>query len=229
MGRTGLAGDRHLHFSLHHGSIDQDGVTDTLEIPKLLTYEVGSQGGFAPRSSGEFRCSAAKNPWSGGVYASENSGGRSLIGNAPTELEQRINNAQASLVRSVARRSRLWELTQHASSLTRAQFLRLLEPLMSEEPTDPVTQYMWAVEVELSARRFQSASKHLDVAEKSTRNPALFEPWLGGWIEAQRGTIALNLGHPNEAREHFRKAGELLPIPEIERYAQEQCGRLGVP
>lgn len=229
MGRTGLAGDRHLHFSLHHGSIDQAGVPDTVEIPVLLTYEIGSQGGFAPRSSGEFRCSAAKNPWSGGFYASENNGGTPLIGTAPTELERRINDAQASVTRSVARRSRLWEFSQHASSLTRAQYLRLLEPLMSEAPTDPVTQYMWAVEVELSARRFQSASKHLDFAEKSARSPALFEPWLGGWIEAQRGTIALNLGHPNDAREHFRKAGELLPIPEIEQYAQEQYRRFGVP
>jgi len=227
MGRTGLAGDRHLHFSLHQGSFAQEGVSDTLEIPALLTYEVNAQGGFTLRSSGEFRCSSAKNPWSGGLYASENSGLNPLFGTASTALEQRIYNAQAALTRSVERRSRLWELSQRASRLTRAQYQSYLKPIMTDDPYDPVTQYTWAVEVELSVRRFRSAQKHLDIAENAARIPALFEPWIDGWIEAQRGTIALSLSRSNDAKAHFDKASKLLPIPEIEQYRQEQYRRLG--
>ena len=229
MGKTGMAGDRHLHFSLHQGTIDQEGVSDTFEIPALLTYELGASGGFTPRSSGEFRCSAAKNPWAGGLYASENSDGPPLNGLGPKELERRISDAQAQLSRSLVRRSALWELSQRALSLTRDQYRNFLEPIIAEAPGDPVAHYTWAVEVELSARRFQSASQHLDIAEKAARNPALFEPWLNGWIEAQRGTISLALGHTNDAHSHFTKASELLPIVEIEQYTREQYRRFSSP
>ena len=97
---------------------------------------------------------------------------------------------------------------------------------MTEDPDDPVTQYTWAVEVELSARRVQSASKHLELAERAAKSPALFEPWLGGWIEARRGTIALILARPDDARRHFAKANERLPIAEIEEYVQTQWEQL---
>ena len=227
MGRTGLAGDRHLHLSLHQGAVDQEGVPDTVEIPALLTYEVGTPGGFMARASGEFQCSSKGNPWSGGLYGSENDGKTTVIGLLTAELRQHLHDSDLLLSKSVSRRSRLWEYSRQASNLTRTQYRRFLEPLLSEDPDDPVTQYTWAVEIELSVRRVQSASRHLDFAEKAARSPALFEPWLGGWIEAQRGTISLMLARPEEAKRHFAKANELLPIAEIEEYEQQQWKQLG--
>ncbi|MGC4093282.1 MAG: M23 family metallopeptidase [Polyangiaceae bacterium] len=222
MGRTGLAGDRHLHFSLHHGAIDQEGVPNTLPIPALVTWELDGSAGFLPRTGGEFRCSSAKNPWSGALYASENAGAST----AP-ELASRIREAQSALSASLSRRARLWDFSRRAPSVSGAAYRDFLEPLLRETPNDPVVQYTWAVEVELAARRFDAANKHLDLAEKESKQSALFEPWLNGWIEAQRGTIALNLHLPNDAKLHFVKAQELLPIPEIEAFARQQTAQFG--
>jgi hypothetical protein len=77
------------------------------------------------------------------------------------------------------------------------------------------------------ARRFKAAKKRLDLAEKSARKTALFEPWLAGWIAARRGTIALMQARPEEAECHFAKAQELLPIAEIEAYIRQEREHFG--
>jgi len=221
MGRTGLAGDRHLHFSLHHGAIDGEGVPNTLAIPALMTREVDGSEEFRSRASGEFRCSAARNPWSGALYASENHG------TAPRALAPHLRDAEAALRRSVARRALLWDFSKRGPYPTSAEYRSFLEPLITEAPDDPVTQYTWAVEVELPARRLEVAKKHLDLAEKFAKNPALFEPWFAGWIAAQRGTIALMQSRADEAKHHFARAQEQLPIVEIEAYIRQQRERFG--
>ena len=222
MGRTGLAGDRHLHFSVHYGAIDQDGVPNTLAIPGLITREVGSSEEFRPRAGGELRCSAPRNPWSGALYASNNRGAAAL-----PALAQNLREAEAALDRSVTRRAQLWDFSKRVPYPTIDAHRRFLGPLLKDAPEDPVTHYTWAVEVELPARRLDSASKHFDLAEKSAQNPAFFEPWLAGWIAARRGTIALMRGRVDEANRHFAKAQELLPIVEIEQYVSQERQRFG--
>lgn len=222
MGRTGLAGDRHLHFSVHHGAIEQDGVPNTLAIPALVTREVGSSEEFRARAGGELRCSGARNPWSGALYASDNHGAA-----APPALAQSLRDAETALDRSVTRRAQLWDFSKRVPYPSIDAHRRFLSPLLKEAPEDPVTQYTWAVEVELPARRLDSASKHLDLADKSAANSAFFEPWLAGWIEARRGTIALMRSRPDEAKRHFAKAEELLPIVEIEQYIRQERERFG--
>jgi murein DD-endopeptidase MepM/ murein hydrolase activator NlpD len=224
MGRTGLAGDRHLHFSLHHGAIGKEGVPNTLAIPALVTREVDGSEEFRSRASGEFRCSAARNPWSGALYASDNHGTA-----VPRALAPHLPDAEAALRRSVARRAQLWDFSKRVPYPTSGEYRSFLEPLITEAPDDPVTQYTWAVEVELPARRLEAAKKHLDFAEKVARNPALFEPWLAGWIAAQRGTIALMQSRADEANRHFARAHEQLPIVEIEAYVRQQRERFGGP
>lgn len=222
MGRTGLAGDRHLHFSVHHGAIDKEGVPNTLAIPALVTREVDSQEEFRPRASGEFRCSAPRNPWSGALYASDNDGTSTPAAPTPRQRE-----AEAALRRRVSRRAQLWDFSKRVPNVTSAEYRRFLEPLIKEAPEDPVTQYTWAIEVELGAHHLEAAKKHLDLAEKHAQNPALFEPWLAGWIAAQRGTIALMQARPDEGNRHFAKAQEQLPIAEIEAYIRQQRQRFG--
>ena len=224
MGRTGLAGDRHLHFSVHHGAIDQDGVPNTLAIPALVSREVGSSEEFRPRAGGEFRCSATRNPWAGGLYASNNH-----EAGAPQAAAQSLREAEAALDRSVTRRAELWDFSKRVPYPSIDAHRRLLGPLLKEAPDDAVAQYTWAVEVEVPARRLDSASKHLDLAEKYAKTPAQFEPWIAGWIAARRGTIALMRERPDEANRHFAKADELLPIVEIEQYIRQERERFGVP
>ena len=224
MGRTGLAGDRHLHFSVHHGAIDQDGVPNTLAIPELVTREVGGPEEFRARAGGELRCRGARNPWSGALYASDNHGA-----SAPPALAKTLTEAELALDRSVTRRAALWDFSKRVPYPTIDQHRRFLGPLLKEAPDDPVTQYTWAVEVELPARRLDSASKHLDLAEKYAKTPAQFEPWLAGWIAARRGTIALMRGRVDEANRFFAQADELLPIVEIEQYIRQERERFGVP
>ena len=222
MGRTGLAGDRHLHFSLHHGVINGEGVPNTLAIPALITREVDGSEAFQPRASGEFRCSGLRNPWSGALYASDNSAAA-----VPALLASREREAEAALRSSVTRRADLWDLTKRVPLVTSGEYRNILKPWLAEAPDDPVLQYSWAVEVELPARRLGAAKRHLDLAEKYRNAPALFEPWLGGWIAAQRGTIALMEARPEEATHHFAKAQEELPIIEMETYIRHQRERFG--
>jgi murein DD-endopeptidase MepM/ murein hydrolase activator NlpD len=224
VGRTGLAGDRHLHFSVHHGAIDGEGVPNTLAIPALVTHEVDGAEGFQARSSGDFRCSAARNPWSGALYVSDNDGRATLSAPPP-----RMRQQEAAQRRSVARRALLWDFSKRVPNVTSAEYEAFLKPLLEEAPDDPVTQYTWAVEVELPARRLQGASRHLDLAEKYARNPALFEPWLAGWIAAQRGTIALMQSRPDEAKRRFAEAHERLPIAEIDAFIRQQRDQFGSP
>jgi murein DD-endopeptidase MepM/ murein hydrolase activator NlpD len=224
MGRTGLAGDRHLHFSLHHGPIDGEGVPNTLAMAALITREVDSTEGFRPRASGELRCSATRNPWSGALYASDNHGTA-----APHAADPKLQEAEAALRRSVERRALLWDFSKGGANVTLAQYRRFLEPLLTEAPEDPVVQYTWAVEVELPTRHPDAASKHLDLAEKYAKNPALFEPWLAGWIAARRGTIALMRSRRDEANRHFATAQEQLPIAEIEAYVRQERARFDAP
>jgi len=221
MGRTGLAGDRHLHFSIHHGAIGGEGVPNTLAIPALVTRELDGPQAFQARASGDFRCSSARNPWSGALYASDNE--------APGVFTRSAQEAEAALRQSVARRAQLWDFSKRVPNVTSSEYERFLQPLIAEAQADPVTQYTWAVEVELPARRFHAASRHLDLAEKYARYPALFEPWLAGWIAAQRGTIALMQSRPAAAERYFAQAHEQLPIVEIDAYIRQQRERFAAP
>ena len=221
MGRTGLAGDRHLHFSLHHGVISSQGVPSTMEMPALVTreFDAGSSPSFAEWSSGELRCSPTGKPWSGAFYGSENDAGRPRLGAVSDALEQQLIGAQARLERAATRRARLWWYSTHVPRTTPAAARRFLGPLLAEDDSDPVTHYAWAVEVEMQGRNWRAALLHLDRAWHLLHQPRLFEPWLPPWIENQRGAIALARGQPYLAREHFDRAQAFDPSPDVAGFA----------
>jgi murein DD-endopeptidase MepM/ murein hydrolase activator NlpD len=208
VGHSGLAGDRHLHFSLHSGVYGDEGVPPTLEIPQLDTFR-------GTLSSSDFRCGTAANPWSGEVYAPP----------APVELQQATLAAIEDLEISVARRSRLHRYSHAQPFVTVASARSFLRPLLEQAPTDPVVNYAWAVEVEMPQRRFRSAEEHFSFAERAIQNPALEEPWILAWIENQRGAIAFAQSRMPEGEAHFARAWSLLQMQAISEFARHQRER----
>lgn len=226
MGRTGLAGDRHLHFSLHRGVIDGGGVPPTIEMAALVSEELGDDRGFAVRPSGAIRCSPEGRPWSGALYASENDGGQTVLGQAPPKLAALVRQAGGELARSVDRRARLWHFSTEVPRTTPAAARRFLEPLLAEDERDPVTHYGWAVEVDLPEGDLRAALAHLERAAALNQEPALYEPWIDAWIANQRGGIALRRRQPALAEAEFAAAEAQLPIPEVVAFAVRQRARL---
>lgn len=222
MGRTGLAGDRHLHFSLHRGVIDGGGVPPTLEIAGLVTQEIGDDAGFTRRPSGELRCSPEGTPWSGALYASENDGGETVLGPAPPALAALVDAAASELGRSVHRRARLWHLSTAVPRTTPAAARRHFEPLLAEDDRDPVAHYAWAVEVDMPEGNLRAALAHLERAAALDEEPALFEPWMAAWIANQRGAIALRRRQPALAEREFARAAAILPRSAVVDFAERQ-------
>ena len=219
-GKTGLAGDRHLHFSVHHGTIDAVGVPPTLPIPALVTWEIGDRAGFAARPSATLHCSRTGRPWGGRLYASENRPGRATRGFPSAPLAERLAMAASELRAAVDRRDQLWHFSTEIPRTTPAVARQFLEPWLQADPGDPVTRYAWAVEVEMPSHDWRAAEAHLDAADQGTRQLRYFEPWLPAWIENQRGAIALATRRPDEAEDHFDRAAELLPMPEVIAFAE---------
>jgi len=222
MGRSGLAGDRHLHFSLHRGIIDGGGVPPTLEMAGLVTQEIGDDAGFVRRASGELRCSPEGKPWSGALYASENDGGEPVLGPAPPALAVLVDAAASELARSVHRRARLWDLSTAVPRTTPAAARVHFEPLLAEDDRDPVAHYAWAVEVDVPEGNLRAALAHLERAAALNEEPALFEPWLAAWIANQRGAIALRRRQPALAERQFALAAALLPRSAVLDFAERQ-------
>jgi murein DD-endopeptidase MepM/ murein hydrolase activator NlpD len=226
MGRTGLAGDRHLHFSLHQGVVDAPGVPPTREMPELITGSFGPSDPsldvvFAPRRSRDLRCSVTGQPWSGSLYGSENDGRRTLLGAPPPELASEFVSAAQALGRSVSRRARLWRFSTEVPRTTPEDARRFLAPLLGEAEDDPVFRYAWAVEVEIPSGRWEEAERHLAAAHRLVERPQLFEPWIRGWVENQRGMMALSHGDREGAQAHFARAEELFPDPTVTAFARK--------
>lgn len=211
MGQTGLAGDRHLHFSLHLGPFNEDGVPPTLEIPEIATLD-------GPLSSGAFRCSSKEDPWSGGLYAAESS----------LELEPEVRSALREMEATTLRRSRLHRYSRASAEVSVVLARQFLEPIVAEAPEDPVAQYGWAVEVEIPLGRLAAARSHLDRAERALDDPAVDEPWIRAWLENQRGAIALGEQEWLRAEAHFARAEALLGVPAVREFARRQRARAGV-
>ncbi len=230
MGKTGLAGDRHLHFSLHHGVITARGVPPTIEIPALLVAEMSPRGSpdFAYLGSGDVRCSADGDPWSGAIYGSENDGGRPRPGPASEALALELEAAAARLREAAERRTRLWRFFLTPRT-TPAEARRFLEPYLEQHPDEPVVQYAWAVEVEMPAENWREALASLAIAEHLVEAPHRYEPWIPGWVENQRGAIALARHRSAEAELHFSRAFALYDSPEVAEFARLKKERMALP
>jgi hypothetical protein len=219
MGRTGLAGDRHLHFSLHRGVYREEGLPPTVPIPELVTLDIARPGGFAPRPSWGLRCAREGQPWVASLYASENDGQVARDARRTRALTHELAEAGKALRRSLERRTQLWHFSTQVPRTTAAGARQFLAPILAEAEEDPIVQYGWAVEVEMPEGRWQAALQHLERARQLNIRPELFEPWIEAWVDNQEGAVALRRGQPELAREHFERARTLLRIPEVARFA----------
>jgi hypothetical protein len=224
MGRTGLAGDRHLHFSLHQGVVTEEGVPPTVPIRELVTREFRRAAGFAVLEGRELVCSKTGAPWTGGLYVSENDGRPVILGAPSPKLDARAREAGVALDRATSCRERLWEFSQRGLPDSPLEVRRLLAPMLAQQPNDPVAHYVWAREVEMPAGNWEAADRHLALAQRLVAAPQLFEPWLPAWVENQRGVIAMRRHQPRAAEEHFRRALELHPMREAALFARARLG-----
>jgi hypothetical protein len=88
-----------------------------------------------------------------------------------------------------------------------------------------VVHYAWAVEVEMPGQNWRDALEHLETAERLARTPWLYEPWIHGWIENQRGAIALARHRRTQAELHFTRAFELYDRPEVAAFSRAKLHR----
>jgi hypothetical protein len=182
---------------------------------------------FAALRSSALLCSVSGQPWSGGFYASENDGKRTLLGPAPLKLAAELQRSVSALRQSVSRRARLWWFSTEVPRTTAEDARRFLEPVLAGAEDDPVGHYAWAVEVEMPNQEWQRAERHLEQAARLSARPELFEPWILAWVENQRGRIAVSKGAKRQAEDHFARAAELLPMPEVVAFGRRQLEPAG--
>mgnify|MGYP001400375366 CR=1 FL=1 len=68
----------------------------------------------------------------------------------------------------------------------------------------------------------RAALAHLERAAALDEEPALFEPWMAGWIANQRGAIALRRRQPALAEREFARAATILPRRAVIDFAERQ-------
>jgi len=217
MGRTGDAGGRHLHFSLHRTSKGDAGVGAPWSLPigGLRTSDVSRDRPFRPRwlAGLQFEADRAV-PARGHLYASEN-----VVGSAPTDdrpagLAERILRARDELQPALDRRAALADLSLQYAELGAGVCAGTLAPILDADPENPVARYLHAVAVLMPQGQLSEARARLERALVSVQVPRRYEGWLIPYAQAQLGIIAAREGRAGEAEELFAKA--LANIPGLE-------------
>jgi murein DD-endopeptidase MepM/ murein hydrolase activator NlpD len=186
MGRTGLAGGRHLHFSLHRKSNPAAGAVESLPIQGVRASDVSRE--TPPRfdwlAGPSFEADTAV-PWRGHLYASENVPG-TLPGAADHgDFEARALAARGELQAALDRRSALADLSREYESLGPDVCAERLAPILSRDPTDPVATYFQAVGVLIPRGRSVEARESLEGAMRGVLVARRYEPWLIPYAQAQ--------------------------------------------
>jgi hypothetical protein len=186
MGRTGLAGGRHLHFSLHHKSTPAPGAVASLPIQGVRTSDVSREQAlrFAWLGGAGFEADTSV-PWRGHLYASENVPGR-LPGEVDHgDFEERALSARTALQAALDRRTALADLSRRYESMGPDACADILAPILREDGDDPVATYFEAVAVLLPRGQRTEARERLQRAMQGILVPRRYEPWLKPYAETQ--------------------------------------------
>jgi hypothetical protein len=226
VGRTGLAGDRHLHFSLHRGAGTVAGTDDSLPMDRIVTRAMDSGRGFEMLNSLDFDCSAKDSPWSGSLYGSENDGAPEVVrGNVTGSLATLLDDMHARVGEAVQRRRGLWIFAENWMLIAPDAAREHLSPWLRAAPEDPVARYYWVTEVEIPKGQYRKARASLLQVMVQATETGFYEPWLIPWAHNRLGSIELALGRREVAVQHFRRAGELMPSHAVRRYGELELQR----
>lgn len=190
-GMTGAAGNRHLHFSLHRTPAGGPGAPPTLPIHALLSAEVSTADGSAPRAKFKLRASdefvsGTEDPWQGALYASENDGGEELhAGLDASALDASLpalaERTRAALEdrRSLERFKFDWE--KNGPAWCEAE----LAPRLARSPESAPLLYWHAVAVQLGLGDTAPARATFEkLLARGTDSPT-WEDWLGPAITSR--------------------------------------------
>lgn len=223
MGRTGMAGERHLHFGLQSGVGDTEEPSDSVAIESLTTALMDSDRGFESIRGVDLLCSSYQQPWSGEFYGSENDGApRAFRHAARGPLANDLLDAYAMIGQSMACRQKAAEVAQQPGLRLPAATQQRLEPCLRQHPDDPVLRYFWATEVEIPRGQWHPAFESLNAVIAQASEPAYFEPWIIPWAHNYLGAIELHWRKREAALSHFSEARALSSSEKIVRFAQAQ-------
>lgn len=226
MGDTGLAGNVHLHFSLHRAAFP-DGAPETVPIHALVAADVSKGAGFELLGSLELVCADAEVSPAGHLYASENGGGAARFGPVPPLLGVRVAAQKAARVEGV--RAARPELERVLAGLAEAGPKRTreaLEALVAKDPKAAPALYWIAV---LSLRDLGDWERARSALASLEATGTDGHPWLAPWLRVRKAELAEHDKKLDEARRLTREArGVKGQGDEYDRFVAELAKRLGV-
>lgn len=227
MGSTGAAGNRHLHFSLHHGESAGLGVPDSFPMRSLITANLTRNFVFQSTPSNEI-IGGESDLWSGRMYGSENAPNAYIVdGRAADRLLDELGMAYDRLRLIVDHRilldevARVWE--QHDSHWAR----KTLAPILERTPRHALARYWFGTAVYMVAQQWAEAEQIFeDLLAQGMVEPT-WEMWLLSWIHNRLGIIANARKQPDAAIEHFQNALRLATARPEHEFARDNLKSLG--
>lgn len=207
IGFTGAAGNRHLHFSLHQGKPDREGVYESSAMDALVTVDARESSEFRSMSSTDLRDGRTV-LWDGALYGSENSPGtKPLTGAAPPDLLARLEAGRRALEEAIEDRKALDTVSREWTQREVEWARGIVGPILARAPRHAVARYWHATAVEGAQRRWAEAEAVYRELLASGAAEATWETWLVSWCHNRLGVIDLQRGDLEQARTHFLEAG----------------------
>ncbi len=197
MGDTGLAGNPHVHLSLHRG----DGARPGVEAPAVpMTIRAWDLDGPAPVlraiESERFVCAASVVSSDGHLYGSDN-------GRAPVDLATELGRHGAAVARNLVSHDKVEEILRASGQGGAREARTKLDALVAREPLNWEARY-WIVVFSLRDLDDLPRAKEVlgEILEGRPREP----PWIAPWLEIRLGQVAEKEGNLVEAQRRYRRA-----------------------
>ncbi len=205
MGDTGLAGNPHLHFSLHHEPWGE-GAPPTLPVHGLVTADTAQGATFALFTSLELVCASAQISLQGHLYASETAVGEpALLGPAPPEMVAILQRDRAERVKGVGDAdpvgTALARLKEEGAAATRTK----LQTLVDRDPENDVATY-WVAVLSLRDLGDWDTARKLVTKLQTMKTKS---SWVPAWTLVRAAQIAEHDGKVNDAKRLWKEARKM--------------------
>lgn len=207
MGRTGRAGNAHLHFSLHRGDPEGPGAAITVPIHALIAADLNISADFQLFTSLELVGAGAKVSAEGHLYASENRREQLIIGPAEAELRRAIKREERDLRRRLGSAESALALSAIVKDWPKrgAAWARpKLEALIASEDNDEARY--WLATMLLSARPTDLARARAALTKILGREDRLSgHPWILPWSHLRLAQVEEKEGQTEAALRALEK------------------------
>ncbi len=209
MGRTGMAGNRHLHFSLHRSAGGEDGLPFTIPMRAIVVATPAtpeSEAAQKPwrvelRSSLELTCSNATVSLRGGFYGSENDGARAQFGDPNASLSAALARSLRGRIEATPLDVRGDTVNGDVKALGAKKAIEKLEGMLERHPRDPGALY-WAAVV--ASRDLHDSAKSRALLERLDALHVTEPVWVAPWTALRLATLAEERGDLEDARARAR-------------------------